>query len=250
MVDEETFRALARSSPWRWRSVELTRRLVGDAITADEEVRAWIDRPGRMRVVDHDGTEHLVDETPADRGLVLVSSSDDGSGDGSGGAPVEPSVVTVPLDPAAPAPERRPDGLVARRPSGVTVAYDDPMYENYLWVAMLDPVELSDGVDVLSVEQVVREGRDTLEATVRPTAAYDPRCTCCALLIGEVSAELLRAEGGPDPEDRAFADAFAVALDVETGICVELRELGGDDDGAGFDVRIEAVVAVSPAEFG
>jgi hypothetical protein len=239
MVDEETFRALARSSPWRWRSVELTRRLVGDAITADDEVRAWIERPGRMRVVDHEGNEHLVDETPADRGLVFAVSSD-----GEPVEPVEPPKVTVPLDPAAPAPVRRPDGLVAQRPSDVTVAYDDPMYENYLWVAMLDPVELSGGVEVLSVEQVVREGRDTLGATVRPTPAYDPRCTCCALLFGEVAADLLRAEGGPEPEDRAFADAFAVALDVETGICVELRELGGDDDGAGFDVSIAAVTPV------
>lgn len=237
MVDEETFRALARSSPWRWRSVELTRRLVGDAITADHEVRAWIERPGRMRVVDHEGNEHLVDETPADRGLVVAVSSSDGS-------PVEPPAVTVPLDPAAPAPVRRPDGLVEERPSGVTVAYDDPMYENYLWVAMLDPVELSGGVDVLSVEQVEREGRDTLAATIRPTTAYDPRCTCCALLFGEVAAGLLRAEGGPEPEDRDFADAFAVALDVETGICVKLRELGGDDDGAGFDVSIAAVAPV------
>ncbi|WP_116951565.1 hypothetical protein [Jiangella endophytica] len=236
MVDDETFRALARSSPWRWRSVELTRTLVGDAITADHAVRAWIDRPGRMRVVEPDGTEHLVDETPAERGLVLVGSSD--------GSPVEQPVITVPLDPEAPQPVRRPDGLVARRPSDVTVAYDDPMYENYLWVAMLDPVELSGGVDVLSVRETVREGRDTLEATVRPTAGYDPRCTCCALLFGEVAAGLLRAEGGPEPEDRAFADEFSVALDVETGICVLLRELGGDDDGAGFDVSLAAVTAV------
>lgn len=239
MVDEETFRALARSSPWRWRSVELTRQLVGDAITADGAVRAWIDRPGRMRVVDHEGNEHLVDESPADRGLVFAVSSD--------GEPAEPSKVTVPLDPESPAPVRRSDGLVAQRPSDVTVAYDDPMYENYLWVAMLDPVELSDdGVDVLSVSPAVREGRETFEATVRPTTAYNPRCTCCALLFGEVAAELLRAEGGPEPEERAFADAFAVALDVETGICVELRELGGDDDGAGFDVTIAAVTAAAP----
>ena len=111
MVDEETFRALARSSPWRWRSVELTRRLVGDAITADEAVRAWIDRPGRMRVVDHEGNEHLVDETPADRGLVFAATSD--------GSPVEPPKITVPLDPDAPTPVRRPDGLVAQRPTDV-----------------------------------------------------------------------------------------------------------------------------------
>lgn len=241
MVDEETFRALARSSPWRWRSVELTRRLVGDAITADEAVRAWIDRPGRMRVVDHEGNEHLVDETPADRGLVFAVSSSDGE-------PVEPvgqPKVTVPLDPESPAPVRRPDGLVAQRPSDVTVAYDDPMYENYLWVAMLDPVELADdGVDVLSVAAAVRDGRETYEATVRPTTAYNPRCTCCALLFGAVAADLLRAEGGPEPEERAFADEFTVALDVETGICVRLREVGGDDDGAGFDVSIAAVTLV------
>ncbi len=218
MVDDETFRALARSSPWRWRSLELTRTLAGDSILADRSVRAWIDRPGRMRVVDHEGIEHLVDETAA-----------------------VPADMAVPLAPDAPAPVRRPDGLVAERPSSVYVAYDDPMYENYLWVAMLDPVELSGGVDVLAVREAVRDGRPTLEATVRPNAGYDPRCTCCALLFGEVAAGLLRAEGGPEPKERAYADEFAVALDVETGICVRLREVGGDDDGAGFDVRIAAV---------
>lgn len=219
MVDDETFRALARSSPWRWRSIELTRTLAGDSIIADRSVRAWIDRPGRMRVVDHEGIEHLVDETDA-----------------------VPADMAVPLAPAAPAPVRRPDGLVAERPSSVDVAYDDPMYENYLWVAMLDPVELSGGVDVLAVRETVRDGRSTLEATVRPTAGYDPRCTCCAMLFGEVAVELLRAEGsGVEPEERAYADAFAVALDVETGVCVRLRELGGDKDGSGFDVGIAAV---------
>ncbi|PZF85443.1 hypothetical protein [Jiangella anatolica] len=217
-MDEDGFRALARSSPWRWRSVELTRTLVGHSIVAEQAVRAWIDRPGRMRVVDHEGVEHLVDETPQ-----------------------LPADIALPLDPGAPAPVLRADGLVAERPSTVHVFYDDPMYENYLWVAMLDPVELSGGVDVLMVRDGVRAGRPTVEATVRPTSSYDPRCTCCAMLFGEVAAGLLRDEGGPQPDERAYADSFDVALDVETGICVRLRELGGDNDGAGFDVTIAAV---------
>ena len=45
-------------------------------------------------------------------------------------------------------PSLRPDGLVAERPENGLIDYDDPMWGNYQWVAMLDPVELSHHVQV------------------------------------------------------------------------------------------------------
>jgi hypothetical protein len=54
-LTEERFRALARSSPWRWCSLQFvrTRRPERDRLAAD--VRAWLRRPGGLRVEDLDG---------------------------------------------------------------------------------------------------------------------------------------------------------------------------------------------------
>jgi hypothetical protein len=319
MVEVETFRALARSSPWLWSSVRLTRTMVGQE--NDERVCAWIRRPGLMRVEPDGGEPYTVDETRnVGRGAVLYSTAPSrrrslfarlfgrparpglytGLGDGLGGdglstaalgsaalrsaelsddtgsvrAPsVEPEFRT-PQDPLAPQPERRDDGLVTKRPNDFSVGYDDPMHVNYLWVAMLDPVELADGlepdaggpddagdtdrtgagaqlpgVEVLELTESLRHGRPTLDALVRPTGHYNPRCTCCALLFSEVTAELLREEGAPLPEPwPVFAEAHRVVLDRGTGICVSLRDIGGDRDGVGFDVEIEEVDVEYPEE--
>ena len=68
-LTDETFRELARSSPWRWRSVHLLRESGGPP--PDGEVEAWIRRPDRMRVA-YDGGVHIVrhatDEVDAERG--------------------------------------------------------------------------------------------------------------------------------------------------------------------------------------
>lgn len=68
-LTDETFRELARSSPWRWRSVHLLRESGG--LPPDGEVEAWIRRPDRMRVA-YDGGVHIVrqatDEVDAERG--------------------------------------------------------------------------------------------------------------------------------------------------------------------------------------
>ena len=73
----------------------------------------------------------------------------------------------------------RPDGLVDVRPA--MVLYDAPMYEDYRWVAMLDPVELADGRDhdtgdpdwpaliIDAVSEVEHAGRPAWEAVVRTT---------------------------------------------------------------------------------
>lgn len=248
MTDVEMFRALARSSPWLWRSVRLTRTDVG---RGDGHVRAWIDRPGRMRAVPSTGAPVVVDERARvdHRAAVRVGDGRSVSLD-----------LRHPRDPGAPQPGWRPDGLVAWRPVDVELCYDDPMYVNYQWVAMLDPVELADGVDpddreppgpqrprgveVLELSETSRLGRPSLAALVRPAETYDPRCACCPLLFSDVSIAIDMEEGAPvpDPMPRT-AEAFQVVLDRATGICVQLRDVGGEHDGTGFDVEIEEVDA-------
>ena len=136
-----------------------------------------------------------------------------------------------------------------RRPAAATS--EDPIWRDYQWVAMLDPVELADGIprgraadpgsgpgpgpgvdadppaalDVHRLDASVRHGRDTWWAEVAPREEYAPRCSCCPLLL-----------------DRATA--FLVALDVETGVCVHVEHLDGDHTGRGFSLRIRSVDGV------
>jgi hypothetical protein len=127
-------------------------------------------------------------------------------------------------------PQRRPDGL----------ADDAPMFQDYFWVAMLDPVELSAGVAVESVAEVEHAGRQVWEAVVRTTPAYEPRCGCCSLLR---SLEVDVREYGPRSEHvlDEYPEAHRVRLDVGTGVCVLTEQLGGPTPGQGHDLRIEAV---------
>jgi hypothetical protein len=138
------------------------------------------------------------------------------------------------------APTYRPDGLVAARPTGL-VDFDDPMHGNYQWVAMLDPVELSEGVQVTELRASERGGRPTWWACVRPVEGYDPRCSCCPLLWSEISDDLEYGERR-ERYSRDYPDAYDVALDVQTGIVVELRACGGRA-GLGFEVEILEVDA-------
>ena len=232
----DRFRRLARSSPWLWRSMRFT---VDDADRS--RIRAWIRRPDQLRVEDLDG--HVLFASrgrPTPTGVAVLTLVEPG---------VDPEPASAPTvgwwtDPGAPEPERDADGLViapVHLPPLVVV--DDPMWQNYRWVAMLNPRELADtydgepGVEIDSLAEVERDGRATLWATVRPRADYNPRCSCCPLLPSRAA---VLAEGIGDP-DGSFADAHRVALDVATGICVSARELGGPDHGRGFDLEIEAV---------
>ena len=153
---------------------------------------------------------------------------------------------------ATPAPEFRPDGLVAARPPTWEVSYDAPMYQDYFWVAMLDPVELADGQDfetgdlarpALTVEDVAEVehfGRPAWEAVVRPTDVYEPRCGCCPLLRAR-RIDLLEYAESPEHVLPAYPEALRVRLDVGTGVCVLTEEIGGLTPGKGHDLRIEAV---------
>jgi hypothetical protein len=217
----EDFRALARSSPWRWSTLRFTVQWSGDS-HRDRSLRAWLRRPDRLRVETVDGE------------LLQVIRE-----------------RRQPSDVAAPTPERRPDGLVARRPVSRRLSVDDPMYQSYFWVAMLDPAELADGgssfderdVDLpaLSVDEVVpvdHGGRPAWEAVVRTTPHYEPRCGCCSLLRDWRIDEL---EWGGENQLAEYPDAYRVRLDVGTGVCVLTEAIGGSNAGAGHDLRIEAV---------
>lgn len=239
----QRFAALARSSPWRWRSLEFTfsqrRHGRGTAL------RALVQRPDRLRIEDLDGT--LVSDLRQQPwpGTVLTSA----------GGPVGRPEMFGPLDPRAPRPELDPDGLVVARPQSWSLGYDDPMHEDYRWVAMLDPVELADGRDgdgnpvpeppvlITDLRAVDHHGRPAWEAVLRPTDGYDPRCSCCPLLL---SAESDRYETPSILESvpgLRFADAHLVRLDVGTGVCVHTAEIGGDRPGEGHELVIERVVA-------
>jgi hypothetical protein len=157
---------------------------------------------------------------------------------------------------------RRPDLLrvedldgrllqVVRRHPG-PAGRDAPMYRDYTWVALLDPVELADGRDpddglpapgtrIADVAEVEHAGRPAWEAVVAPTPGYAPRCSCCSLLRSRDVDERLVASGGPDTALDAYPSAARVRLDVGTGVCVLVEDLDGPTAGVRLDVGIEAV---------
>ncbi len=227
MPDADEFRALARSSPWRWTTLRFTERRRRDR-TWSGPVRAWLRRPDLLRVEDADG-----------RLLGVVRELSSVSGVLSGG----------PWDPLPPVarPVLRPDGLVAARPDGLQA--DDPMWQDYRWVAELDPAELADGLEpdtggpgtplaVDAVREVEHAGRAAWEALVVPTDAYEPRCGCCPLLRSRGVDEL---EWGSVPDGQEYPSASLVRLDLQTGVCVWAEALDGSFAGDTHDLRIEAV---------
>ncbi|MBZ2199493.1 hypothetical protein [Occultella gossypii] len=263
--DAEDFRALARSSPWRWRIVRFTAEWTGPY--AGAAVRAWIERPNRIRVETLGGREVLDErqDVGSSTGFVIAFDAE---------ALAQEPELADPAYRSRTAGDRYRDvqarrlaetlvddaGLVRRRTTNRD-DHDAPMYQNYHWVAMLDPIELTDGSEywhdpedpdgpgaggvdgvvpgtvIDEVRTVDHEGRPAWEAVLRTTAAYDPRCSCCALLPNEATdiADNWRNREGD------YADAFRVRLDVDTGICVFTEEVGGERAGAGHSVRLESV---------
>jgi hypothetical protein len=190
----DSFHALARSSPWRWRVLHIRHR---DDFSPDG-VEAWIVRPGWMLVRAPGERDRVVTES-LDTPAVMYASSD-------------PDFVPPPLPEPRwamdVAPTYRADGLVAERPSDWNISFDDPLFGSYTWVAMLDPEELSHHVSIRDLHSADRHGRETWWATVRAQEGYEARCPeCCDLLIGGVDA-------GVD---------HVIGLDVATGVLVSLR---------------------------
>lgn len=184
----DDFRALARSSPWRFGTLHFTHR--EERAHGEGPVEAWLTLPGHLEVLAR-GERHDIE-------------------------------------------------------------YGDPMWGNYRWVAMLDPVELSRGVEVSEVHARERFGRLTWTATCRalPETAedagdgYDPRCSCCPLLFGAVSQALEAVGGGyaaPDDEVAGYPSAYWVSLDVETGVVVDVEPQDGDRANTAFANEIHEV---------
>ena len=225
----DAFSALARSSPWRWTTLRFTARWY-PGNSPLRPVRAWLRRPDLVRVETPDGALLQIVREPAD------------------GRP-------LPGAPDFPEPVLRPDGLVGRRGLAWHDAFDAPMYQTYFWVAMLDPVELAEGLDpdtgarpagtvVEDVGEVDHGGRPAWEAVVRTTPAYAPRCGCCALLPTRDGDQ---DDLGPPVPLAGYPEAFRVRLDVGTGVCVLTRALDVPVR-YGHELRIEAVDEPMPDE--
>jgi hypothetical protein len=220
---EDSYRALARSAPWLFRSLHFTQERPDDR----GRVEAWLSRPGRLLVALANGERWVQRGTPWNNGQVL-----------RGGRMVEdvrPHALQF-------SPERRPDGLVRERPADPRIDFDDPLWSSYDWVAMLDPVELSHHTSVSGLEATERHGRETWWAEVAALDGYEPRCGCCPLLWGRISERDEGAIGGPTyaarHPDVAYPEAWLVALDRATGVVVDLSPIGGDRKDVGFGVRI------------
>jgi hypothetical protein len=230
----DTYRALARSSPWRWRTLHFTRR--GDL----GEAEAWLRRPGDLLVRPAGGEEQRVHGVPYTVSRARTTSTPDGIG------------AADPWHEPLREPVLRPDGLVAERPDGWHLEHGDPMWENYTWTAMLDPDELSHHVAVDDARAEERDGRETWVARLRPEEGYEPRCGCCALLWSEIS---VRDEYAGEPERLArfaaqgYPDAYDVALDVGTGVVVALEPVGGPSVRGGFTLTLHEVDADLDAVF-
>lgn len=223
----DAFHALARSSPWRWRTLHFTHR------GTDGEVEAWVRRPGRLRVRRPGKPDLFESGVPYTRGWVSTDPDF---------VPPEPKV------PQDVEPTWRPDGLVAERPTSMEIDYDDPMYGNFSWVAMLDPVELSHHVDVSDLRATEVGGRLAWRAFLRAEEGYDARCggNCCELLYSDVSRRAEFADPADAPPPRpgvVYPDGYDVALDVQTGVVVRCLPVGGDADSPWLEVDIHEVDA-------
>lgn len=225
------FRDLCRSSPWKWQSLRfeyLDRPLVSEGGTgaggtdtaadaaagAPDLVRAWLRRPGALRL-----------ET-ADR-LVLYSTT--GINDSRGGLYVSSTRKSWLLPPQLVTPVYDDAGLVRRRPEA---AYGEPCFGNGRFGAALDPVELAgnapvplefpnaNAVELGTITEVVHEGRPALETTLTPNSGYRP---------AYAGAPLCRP------------GRTLVRIDAGTGVCVASRWLEDDPDRYGHWLRILAV---------
>lgn len=224
-LTEDTFRALTRSSPWRFRSLHFTRR-------SDQtgSLEGWLERPGRLRVRYADGREQVEEGVPYGGG-VRIKLLDDGT---------SRSEQLPDPSPVPPTPVFRADGLVRTRPF-TPWDWADPMVENYHFVSMLDPVELASGTELADLVETVRDGRSTWWATVRPLEGYEPRCGCCSLLRSR-AVDLVEWESRPErvPPAADYPRAYVVGLDVATGVVVSLGPVGGRLERHGVEITVHA----------
>ncbi|WP_426006497.1 hypothetical protein ACPFL9_06485 [Paenarthrobacter sp. NyZ202] len=207
-----TFRNLCRSSPWKWNSLRfeyLERPGTGAAL-----VRAWLRRPGALRL-----------ETPD--GQLLHSTT--GINDSRDDLYVSATRRSWLLPPHLVTPVHDDAGLVRRRPEA---AYGEPSFGNGRLAAALDPVELAGNapaplefpdanpVSMDEPRMVDHEGRPALETVVIRGRTYKPS----------------------DPaEPLAHPGRTLIRIDAATGVCVASQSLDGETSGKGHWLRILAV---------
>lgn len=185
-------------------------------------------RPGRLRVRRAGRPDHLESGVPYTLGWFSTDPEF-----------IEPE----PKAPQDVAPVLRPDGLVAERPDDLSIQYDDPMYGNFEWVAMLDPVELSHHVAVAGVRRGDVAGREVWWASLRPEEGYDPRCGCCALLWSAISDRDEHGDGWSPGPGTTYPESYDVALDVRTGVVVRRVPIGASSIPQRLEVDILEVDA-------
>ncbi|MHA7222298.1 hypothetical protein ACX80S_08245 [Arthrobacter sp. RHLT1-20] len=219
------FRNLCRSSPWKWQSLRfeyLDRPVTAPgadpaghpAPRASDLVRAWLRRPGALRLETADG-------------LILQSTT--GINDSRGVFYVSSTRKTWLLPPQLVTPVYDDGGLVRRRPEA---AYGEPCFGNGRFAAALDPVELagnapvplefpnSNAVELGPITEVEHEGRPALETTATPNPGYRP---------ADPAAPLCRP------------GRSLVRIDAGTGVCVASRWLEDSTEEYGHWLRIVAV---------
>lgn len=207
-----TFRNLCRSSPWKWQSL----RFEYLDLPGSEEslVRAWLRRPGALRLEDRNGK-------------LLQSTT--GINDSRDGLYVSATRKSWLLPANLVTPVYDDAGLVRRRPEA---AYGEPCFGNGRFAAALDPVELAgnapvpmefpsaNAVELGTIKEVSHEGRDALETVVVANPSYrpqDPRFPLC------------------------FPGRTMIRIDLGTGVCVTSESLDGETKGKGHWLRILGV---------
>ena len=208
-----TFRNLCRSSPWKWQTLRFE-YVDGPGPDPDNTVRAWLRRPGALRL-----------ESAA--GAVLHSTT--GINDSRDGLYVSSTRKSWLLPPQLVTPVYDDGGLVRRRPEA---AYGEPCFGNGRFAAALDPVELAgnapvpiefpntNAVELGAITTVDHEGRPALETIVVPNAAYKP---------GDRETPLCRPGRN------------LIRIDTGTGVCVSSRSLEDGSKDFGHWLRILAV---------
>lgn len=207
-----TFRNLCRSSPWKWTSLRF--EYLERPGTGASMVRAWLRRPGALRLETPDG--QLLHSTTG-----INDSRDDLYVSSTRRSWLLPADLVTPVYDDA--------GLVRRRPEA---AYGEPSFGNGRLAAALDPVELAGNAPVplefpdtnpVFLEQpreVDHEGRLALETIVTRSRTYVPS----------------------DPaEPLAHIGRTLIRIDAGTGVCVSSQSLDGDSSGKGHWLKILAV---------
>lgn len=165
-MDEETFRALARSSRRLWTSVRLT-----SSSAHGDSVRMWAQRPDQVRVETLDGDVLCAESDVKSETAVSMLV---GGGESPRPSDVPPKVqeihdraVALVADLVTPVPGESPhsvanrawdealrrrreyprllDGRLIADPPQARPDDAVPYYENYHWIALLEPDELADG---------------------------------------------------------------------------------------------------------